>query len=76
MEKKKARNDDEIDAAYGRFTARLMKSQALSGTLTLDDDKLRSASVDFMARSVGEVTAAQPSEKAKTVAARRLSRLV
>ncbi|NGM37996.1 MULTISPECIES: hypothetical protein [Methylobacterium] len=75
-EKKAARNDEERDAAYGRYTARLMKSQDLSGTMTLDDGKLRSWSVEFMNSSVGEVAAPKASAKAEAAATQRVVRTV
>ena len=52
---------------YGLYTARLMRSQDLSGTMTLADGKLSSASADFMAKSVGEITPAEASERARNV---------
>ncbi|MEH3118842.1 MAG: hypothetical protein PGN25_14945 [Methylorubrum populi] len=75
-EKKDTRNDDERDAAYGRYTARLMKSQELSGTMTLNDGKLRSASVDFMEKAVGEIKAPEASTKAQQVTGQQISRSV
>lgn len=75
-EKRAAKDDDALDAAYGRYTARLMTSQDLSGTMTLDDGKLRSASREFMDRSVGEVPAAKASTKAEQVAGQRVARSV
>lgn len=68
-----AKDDDARDAAQGLYTARMMQSQALSGTMTLDDGTLRSASVDFVAKSIGEIEPPKPSAKAEQAAARRLS---
>ncbi len=73
-EKRAAKDDDGRSAAYGRYTARLMMSQDVSGTMTLDDGKLRSWSVELIDKSVGEVTAATASTRAEEVAARRTSR--
>lgn len=75
-EKRAAKDDDARDAAYGRYTARMMTSQELSGTMTLDDGKLRSASREFMDRSVGEAPAAKASTKAEQVTGQRVSRTV
>lgn len=73
-EKRAAKDDDARDAASGRYTARMMTSQDLSGTMTLDDGKLRSASREFMDRSVGEAPAARASTKAEQVAGQRVAR--
>ncbi|WP_375456072.1 hypothetical protein [uncultured Methylobacterium sp.] len=79
-ERKAARDDDARDAAYGRYTARLMRSQELSGTMTLEDGTLRSASVGFMAKSLGEAAPAEvpvkAGAKAEQAAAQRVSRTV
>lgn len=63
-ERKAARDDDARDAAYGLYTARLMRSQDLSGTMTLEDGTLRSASVAFVAKSLGEAAPAKASAEA------------
>lgn len=75
-EKKAAKNDDEKSLAYGRYTSRLIESQDLSGTMTLDDGKLRSASVEFMSKSVGEIIPAEASTKAKQAVAQQISRMI
>lgn len=79
-ERKAARDDDARDAAYGLYTARLMRSQELSGTMTLEDGTLRSASVAFMAKSLGEAAPAEvpvkAGAKAEQAAAQRVSRTV
>jgi len=68
-----AKDDDARDAAQGLYTARIMQSQALSGIMTLDDGTLRSASMDFVTKSIGEIEPPKASVKAEQAAARRLS---
>ncbi|WP_279359944.1 hypothetical protein [Methylobacterium indicum] len=70
-EVKAAKDDDGRTAAYGRYTVRLVKLQAVSGTMTLDAGNLRSWSVALADAMVGE-DAAGP--RAQDAAARPASR--
>lgn len=47
-EKKSARSRDEQEAAYGRYTSRMVDIQTLSGVMTLKDGALTSAAEDYM----------------------------
>ncbi|WP_264050593.1 hypothetical protein [Methylobacterium flocculans] len=71
-EMKAARNDEEKSMAYELYTVRSMTSQTLSGVLMLDDGTLRSASGEFMSKSIGETTSAKASTKAEQVTGQRI----
>ncbi len=47
-EKKSARSRDEQEAAYERYTARMIDIQTLSGVMTLKDGALTSAAEDYL----------------------------
>lgn len=70
---KSARDDEEKSMSYELYTARSMASQKLSGVMILDDGKLRSASGEFMAKSMGETTGVKASTKAQQVTGQRIS---
>ena len=72
-ETKAARDDAARSAASGRYTTRLMTSQALAGTMTLSDGDLHAASVAFMDAAVGDVAPARASRRAEQVAAKRVA---
>ena len=57
-EKKSARSRDEQEAAYGRYTARMLDIQKLSGVMTLKDGALSSAAEDYMGVMSGATPAA------------------
>lgn len=69
-ETKAAKDDDGRAAAHGRYAARLIASQDVSGTMTLDDGKLRSWSAEYIDASVGEARAAKASTRAAEAATR------
>lgn len=68
-ERKAARNEAEQDAAYALYMTRSATAQDLSGTMTLEDGKLRSWSLEFMARSTGETPTVAPREPARQTTA-------
>lgn len=72
-EAKAARDDAARSAASGRYTTRLMTSQALAGTMTLSDGDLHAASVAFMDAAVGDGAPARASRRAEQVAAKRVA---
>jgi len=73
QERRAAKDDDARDAAQGLYTARMVQSQALSDTMTLEDGKLRSASVAFMTKSLGEIAPPEVGTKAERATAQRVS---
>lgn len=66
-EKKSARNRDEQEAAYGRYTTRMIDIQNLSGVMTLKDGALSSAAEDYMGVMSGAVPAATSDPRAEVL---------
>lgn len=74
QEARRAAKDNEArEAAQGLYTARMMQSQTLSGTMTLAGGELRSASIDVMAKSLGESEPPKASTKAEQAPGHRVS---